>query len=180
LAPSIDLSAVRVGGEHELATGDRMTTCVAGYLPRGAFAGGTANLGWMCEERDPRVGARKLRAALLSGSAGEFTKAVQLVSAAGWYQMPIYAAVRIGCCADPKPLVLPEPAEGCPRMDRSLNELGGDVVAARDHQPALKGYTEAVQCATRTGRARVYGQTGAPGVEHRMVFEHFVKLLRSP
>jgi hypothetical protein len=179
-APSIDLSDVPVTGATEVAAGSRMAVCVAGYLPKGAFEKKAPDVGWVCEESDPRAGGNKLRSAVVTGAGGKVTDAMKLVSKLGWYQMAAYAVVHAGCCADAKPLELPPPGPSCPRMDVVLRDLGASVVAERDHEQAMTEFAEAVQCEVRAKRHREFGQKGAPSAAQKQAFEDLVKLLRAP
>ena len=107
-AKEIDLGEVPVTGESTALTGDKTATCVAGYLPKGAFAR-APNMEWMCGEKDPREGAAKLRVAVVQGSPpiGGPTEAMKIFSQLGWYDMAAFAVVRAGCCADSEPIACP-------------------------------------------------------------------------
>ncbi|HMJ11862.1 MAG TPA: hypothetical protein VK524_10640, partial [Polyangiaceae bacterium] len=114
VSKKIDLSDVPVTGETEVATGDKLATCVAGYLPKGTFAK-PPSMAPLCEETDPRAGGSKLRTAVVAGArpGAPPTDAMKLVSRLGWYEMATFAVIRSGCCPDAKPLSLPEPSKGC-------------------------------------------------------------------
>ena len=97
----IALNEIPVTGESNQLTGDKMATCVAGYLPKGAFAK-PPDVSWMCNERDPREGGMKLRSAVVQGApAGAPTDAMKLLSV--WVaEMAAFAVIRAGRCADRK------------------------------------------------------------------------------
>jgi hypothetical protein len=126
---SIDLSEVPVTGEKEAATGNKMATCVAGYLPKGAFGDTTPDFAWICAERDPRDGGAKLHSTLVASKPKDkVTDAMKAFGRLGWYEMAAYAVVYRGCCADAPPLTLPEPGAGCPKLDAALNTVGREAV----------------------------------------------------
>ena len=179
-APSIDLAAVPVTSESEVATGDKTTTCVAGYLPKGAFARKAPDFGWLCAEADPRVGARKLRAAVIEGGGGTTTKAMKLVSKLGWYRMAAYSVVYAGCCVDAGPLTLPDPSAGCGRMDEPLNKLGRQVVSERDYAESLQQFEEAAKCEVRAKRSKLYRQKRKPDSSQQQAFHDLIQAFRSP
>jgi len=177
-AASIDLSEVPLTGESDMATGDPMATCVAGYLPRGAFVGSAPDLGWVCDEPDPRSGATKLHSAVVKGGGGRVTKAMKLMSQLGWYQMAAYSVVYAGCCAEAKPLELPKASDGCPPMASPLSELGAAVVAERDPDTFLKGFQEAIRCEVKANRVQEFRQKGAPVGAEETAFAELVQALR--
>jgi hypothetical protein len=179
-APRIDLSAVPVTGESDLATGNRVATCVAGYLPKDAFGGKPPKMDWLCSERDPRQGGQKLRAAVVTGGSGKVTEAMKIMSQLGWYEMAAYAVVYAGCCVDSGPLQLPKPSKDCPLMDQALNALGGLVVAERDHTDALRQFDESAKCEVSAHRAALFRRKGPPGPAEEAAFDQLVKLVQSP
>ena len=80
-------------GQSNQLTGDKMATCVAGYLPKGSFAK-PPDVSWMCGERDPREGGMKLRAAVVQGApAGAPSEAMKLFSRLGWYELAAFAVI---------------------------------------------------------------------------------------
>src|SRR5690606_36450848 len=126
---AIDLGEVPVTGAKAAATGNRMATCVAGYLPQGSFVV-TPDLDWVCGEADPRIGAERLRTAIVfGGNQVQVTEAMKIFSRIGWYDMPAYAVVRAGCCPDAKPLELPEVVEPCPDMTGALRDIAKAVLS---------------------------------------------------
>jgi hypothetical protein len=178
---AIDLSEVPVTGEREVTTGDKLTTCVAGYLPKGAFAKPPGMSGF-CEETDPRAGGAQLRAAVVSGArpgAGP-TDAMKLVSRLGWYEMATFAVIRSACCADAKPLALPAPSKDCPALDGPLRELGKAVMNNQGYEAPLKEYATGVACEVRAGRAALYNRTALPHPGEEAAFMELVKTLQTP
>jgi hypothetical protein len=133
------------------ATSDKTGSCVAGYMPKGSFDK-TPDMGWMCEETDPRAGAEKLRVAVISGAKGSTTEAMKIFARIGWYDMAAFAVVRSGCCENAKPLALPPPSPGCSAMDEALRDVGSAVVSARSYDDALKKYTASIHCEMNAGK----------------------------
>jgi hypothetical protein len=178
---AIDLSEVPVTGEKDIATGDKLATCVAGYLPKGAFAK-PPDVGPICGETDPRNGGLKLRSAVVAGAptgAGP-TDAMKIFSRLGWYEMAAFAVIRSGCCTDAKPLALPAPAKGCEPIDAALRELGKAVVNGQNYEQSLKAYSEAIKCEVRSGKTAAYNRAGPPQGGEEKAFIEFVKTVQSP
>jgi hypothetical protein len=103
----IDLGEVPVTGESEkpVAPADKLSSCVMGYMPKDSFA--TApDFSGVCDQTDPRVGADKLRVAIVSSApkTGTPTEAQKIFARIGWYDMAAFAVARAGCCPDAKPL----------------------------------------------------------------------------
>jgi hypothetical protein len=180
-AKAIDLGEVPVTGESTVLTGDKTATCVAGYLPKGAFAR-APKLDWMCGEKDPREGASKLRVAVVQGSPpiGGPTEAMKIFSQLGWYDMAAFAVVRAGCCVDSEPIVLPDPSPNCGRMDEPLRELGRTVIVGQPHETALKAYEQAIGCELTANRAALYRRAGRPHSSEAVAFGELVKVIQSP
>jgi serine/threonine protein kinase len=177
----IDLSEVPVTGETEVATGDKLATCVAGYLPKGAFDKPPV-MAPLCDETDPRAGGSKLRAAVVGGArpGSPPSEAMKLVSRLGWYEMATFAVIRAGCCPEAKPISLPPPSKSCSPMDAALRELGKAAVNGQSYEQPLKAYSEAVACEVRNGRAPLYRRTAAPQGGEEAAFSEFVKSVQTP
>jgi hypothetical protein len=178
---AIDLSEVPVTGEKQAATGDKLSTCVAGYLPRGAFAK-PPDLSALCSEQDPRAGTAKLHAAIASGAraGAEPTAAMKIWSRLGWHELLAFSVIRSGCCPDAKPLSLPNPSSGCPAMDAPLREVGKAVVNNQNYETPLKAFSDAITCEAGHGRAALYGRTGKPDPAEEAAFLELVKAVQAP
>jgi hypothetical protein len=175
-ASAIELGEVPVTAGSEISLGNKLATCVAGYLPKGAFSK-APDVDWLCSVTDPRIGGEKLHGAVVSGAAkGETTDAMKIFSRIGWYDMAAFAVVRAGCCADAKPIASPEARESC-SMDTALREVGDAVVAARDVQEPLKKYTESIHCELNQGGAKGLRRSGRPEGGEDTAFLDLVKKL---
>ncbi|MEB2313350.1 MAG: protein kinase [Sorangiineae bacterium] len=175
----IDLSEVPVTGETASLTGDKMATCVAGYLPKGAFKD-APEMDWLCGTVDPRDGAAKLRTAIVQGSAGGVSDAMKLMSRLGWYDMAAFAVARSGCCTDAKPLELPAPTQGCGRADAALDTLGHALAGSRPYEPALDAFTSAIECEAKAGRASLFRRNAPPASSERSAFIELIHALQAP
>jgi serine/threonine protein kinase len=175
-AKAIDLSEVPVTGEEQKQAIelDKVSSCVANYLPKGAF-GKSPDLTWMCTESDPNKGAQSLRVAIVgSAPKGTLTDAMKLAARLGWYDMAAFAVVRAGCCEDPKPLATPEPGKGCDSVADSLHEIAKAVIAGRSYDEPFKKYTGAIHCELNQGKAPVLGRTQRPQPGEDSAFKEFV------
>jgi hypothetical protein len=174
-ASAIELGEVPVTAGSEISLGNKLATCVAGYLPKGAFSK-APDVDWLCSVTDPRTGGEKLHGAVVSGAPkGQTTDAMKIFSRIGWYDMAAFAVVRAGCCADAKPIALPEARSEC-SMDTALREVGDAVVAARDVQEPLKKYTESIHCELNHG-AKGLRRSGRPEGGEDTAFLDLVKKL---
>lgn len=179
----IDLGEVPVTGESDktVASADKLTSCVMGYMPKDSF-GSAPDFSGVCDQTDPRVGADKLRIAVV-GSAPKVTgptEAQKIFSRIGWYDMAAFAVVRAGCCPDAKPLELPEPSTGCDNMALALTALGQEVLANHAVDEPLKKYTAAVHCELNVGRGGQFRKAARPAGGEDSAFLELVKLVQTP
>jgi len=180
----IDLGEVPVTGESDkaLAATDKVSSCVMGYMPPNTF-GSVPDFSGICEQTDPRVGADKLRVAIV-GSAPKSgalpTDAQKIFARMGWYDLAAFAVVRAGCCPDAKPLELPEPSKTCGSMSEALREVGQEVVANHPAEESLKKYTAAIHCELNSGRGAVFRKAERPAGGEDSAFLELVKAVQSP
>jgi hypothetical protein len=161
------------GDETQLGT--KLASCVAGYLPKGAF-GKPPAVEWLCGETDPRDGADKLHSVIVGAAPKGVgpTDAMKIFSRIGWYALPAFAVVRAGCCPGAAPLALPE--EHC-EMSAALREVGDAVVASKDPVPPLKKYTESIHCELNHGGAKLLRRAERPAGGEDTAFLELVKHL---
>ena len=177
-AKAIDLSEVPVTGEEHSVDLGKTGSCVASYLPKGAFSK-EPDLGSLCSSTDPNKGAQDLRVALVSNAPkGGVTDAMKLWSRLGWYDMAAYAVVRAGCCEEPKDLTLAEPAKGCDAMADALRDLSKDVTGGKPYEDSLKKYTGAIHCELNAGHTQVPGRTQRPQPGEDTAFKDFVAAIQ--
>jgi hypothetical protein len=176
---AIDLGDVPVTGESETIGGDKLTSCVTGYLPKDSF-GKPPDFGWVCDEVDPRTGADKLRVAVVSAApkGGAPTEAMKIFARIGWYDMAAYAVVRAGCCLDAKPLKLPEPSPSCSDMAEALQDIGKEVAAVRSPEEALKKYTAAIHCELNAARGATFRRNQRPAGGEDSAFLELIKAIQ--
>jgi hypothetical protein len=174
---AIELGEVPVTGGSEHLLGNKLATCVAGYLPKGAFSK-APDVDWVCTETDPRVGGEKLHGAVVSaaGRGGGPTDAMKIFARIGWYDMAAFAVVHNGCCMDAKAIALADGKPEC-AMDAALRELGDAVVAAREIEGPLKKYTESIHCELNRGGAGRLRRSGRPEGGEDTAFRDLVKKL---
>jgi hypothetical protein len=175
------LEEVGVTGQKQPLTGDKMASCVAGHLPKGAFA--TApDLGWLCNETDPRNGRDKLMVAIITGApkGAPATHAMKLFSRMGWYQMCAFAVVRAGCCPEASPISLPDESPECPSMAQGLRDVGHAVAAGQDYEGPLKFYTQGVHCELNLGRGKKFRRYDHPAGGEDTAFRSLIAALQQP
>ncbi|HWA74235.1 MAG TPA: hypothetical protein VG937_17950 [Polyangiaceae bacterium] len=174
-AKAIDLSEVPVTGEDQKQAIelDKAASCVANYLPKGAF-GKSPDLAFLCAESDPNKGAQGLRVAIVGNAPkGTLTDAMKLSSRLGWYDMAAFAVIRAGCCEDPKPLVTPEASKGCDSLSESLQEIAKAVIANRSYEEPFKKYSAAIHCELNLGHPAL-GRNARPQPGEDTAFKEFV------
>ncbi len=179
----IDLGEQPVTGESDkaVATTDKVSSCVMGYLPKNTF-GSAPDFSGLCEMTDPRAGADKLRVAVV-GSApktGGATDAMKIFARIGWYDMAAFAVVRAGCCPDAKPLELPEASKTCSDMAEALRAVGQEVVANHPAEEPLKKYTAAIHCEISVGRGQLFRKAERPAGGEDTAFLELVKAIQAP
>lgn len=175
-AASIDLSEVPVTGvEHTVELG-KEASCVASYLPKGAF-GRSPELGWLCEENNSLKGAKKLRHAIVAGAAkpNDPTDAMKLISRMGHYDMAAHAVIRAGCCIDAKPLTVFDPSPGCESLSELLSSIGRDVVSSEPVDETLGRYEEAIRCEFSKGRGAMLGRDAPPKADEGKAFRELLQ-----
>jgi hypothetical protein len=154
VVPEPSASAVEVKEAVMAATptnlGSKLAACTASYLPKGAF-GGAPDVEFLCTETDPRTGAGKLHAAVVSAAPKGGvppTDAMKIFARIGWYDMAAFAVVRAGCCPEAPPISLPDAQCG---MDASLRAIGEAVIASKPTAEPLKAYTDSIHCELNRG-----------------------------
>jgi hypothetical protein len=178
-ARAIDLREVPVKSDKDASTGNTMATCVSGYLPKGAFVA-TPSFDWLCSETDPRLGADRLRNAIVhGGNQIHVTEAMKLFSRIGWYDMPVYAIVRGGCCPDAKPIELPAPIEPCPDMGQALRDIAKAAIASQSIDDPLGRYTKSANCEISANRAYIYKRHGKPLYHQEQTFRELLKAIQT-
>jgi hypothetical protein len=177
----IDLGEVPVTGESEksVATTDKVSSCVMGYMPKDTFAS-APDFSGVCDITDPRAGADKLRVAVVGSGpkAGGASEAMKIFARIGWYDMAAFAVVRAGCCPDAKPLELPEPSKSCGDMAEALRSVGQEVVTNHPAEEPLKKYTAAIHCELNAGRGGLFRKTTRPAGGEDSAFLELVKAIQ--
>ncbi|HSU38724.1 MAG TPA: hypothetical protein VLJ38_04120 [Polyangiaceae bacterium] len=173
-ASALQIGDVPVTGEDDVRIGSKLAACVSSHLPKGTFNKAPA-VEWLCSETDPRVGADKLHAAIVSGAPrGAVTDSMKIFSRIGWYAMPVFAVVRVGCCPGAKPLALPD--EHC-AMSAALTGVGDAVEASEDVTEPLKKYTDSIHCELNHGGAKMLRRAERPAGGEDTAFLELLKHL---
>lgn len=148
-ASAVEVNDVAVMAATPTNLGSKLAACTAGYLPKGAFDK-APDMEFLCSETDPRAGAGKLHAAIVTGApkGGAPTDAMKIFARIGWYDMAAFAVVRAGCCPESAPLSLPDAKCG---MDGALRQVGEAVIASKPVAEPLKAYTDSIHCELNRG-----------------------------
>jgi hypothetical protein len=154
--------------------GSKLAACTASYLPPGSFTSGP-DVEWLCTETDARLGANKLRSAVVSAAPkGGPSDAMKIFARIGWYDMAAFAVVRAGCCPEAPTLSLPE--EKC-EMAAALRAVGDAVISTRDLGEPLKTYTESIHCELNRGGAKWLRRSERPAGGEDTAFLELIKRL---
>ncbi|HYO96476.1 MAG TPA: protein kinase [Polyangiaceae bacterium] len=177
-AKPVDLSEVPVTGEGQNIDIGKTASCVASYLPKGAFVR-EPQLGWLCEELNPTKGAEKLRVAVVAAAptSGGPTDAMKIFSRLGWYDMAAFAIIRTGCCEDPQALSLPDAAGSCDSLPDALRDIGREVIANKSYDEPLKRYSGSLDCLFSAGRGPALGRAQRPQPAEAAAFQELVEAM---
>lgn len=175
----LDLTEVPVMGAEQTQSDNATASCVAGYLPKGAFAK-APDLEWLCTEPDPRKGADRLRSAIVEGAPTAASDAMRLFGRLGWYDMAAYAVVRAGCCGEGKTLELPKPSPKCSDMGQALAAVGHSIMANGEVEQALEAYRSTVQCEISAGRAKEFKHEARVDGGEGSTFREFIRGVLQP
>jgi hypothetical protein len=180
VVPEPGASAVEVKEALMAATptnlGSKLAACTASYLPKGAF-GKAPDVAFLCTETDPRIGAGKLHAAVVSAATKGGvppTDAMKIFARIGWYDMAAFAVVRAGCCPEAPPISLPDSQCG---MDASLRAIGEAVIASKPTVDPLKAYTDSIHCELNRGGAKWLRRSERPAGGEDTAFLELLKNL---
>jgi serine/threonine-protein kinase len=147
-----------------------VTTCIAKLFPGEPFEPDT-KLGGICEEVDPRRGAKLLRSEIARRGLvrRETTGAMRAWAVLDWYELAAFATARGACCAGPiSPLDLPPAVGTCPDLGPLLDALAEAARSDADPAPAIAAFDRAVRCVARghelnASLSSPYTYKGAPG-----------------
>lgn len=177
----ISLEAVAVTGEETapVAIDDKLTSCVAAYLPKGSLLK-PVDLAFLCDAADPKQNAPKLRSAVVSAGAGKTTPAMKIWSRLGWYELVAHSVLRSGCCLEPAALSFPDPSPGCEALAPALSETAAKIISAEPFDDALESFTAAATCEAKAGKAAAFGQSGPPQPYQEAALRELVRGVQGP
>jgi len=137
-----------------------MAGCLRPLLPKGSLADSTdGGLGFLCKERDPRVGSSQLRTFVVESRGKGVTPAMKEWAHLSWYELAVFAVARARCCPSAPALSLPSNGGVCAPLDTALDALGRAVAADRDVAAALGRFDQSVLCLLAKGGAGPYQYT---------------------
>jgi hypothetical protein len=173
-ASAVEVNDVAVSAATTTNLGSKVAACTASYLPKGAF-GKPPDVEFLCTETDPRAGAGKLHAAIMTAAPkGPPSEAMKIFARIGWYDMAALAVVRAGCCPEAPPLSLPDAKCG---MDASLRQIGDAVISSKDVKEPLKAYTDSIHCEMNRGGGKWLRRTERPAGGEDTAFLDLLKHL---
>jgi hypothetical protein len=79
----------------------------------------------------------------------------------GWFELPVYATLRAGCCPGAPPIELPQVlGSTCAPPGDAIHALGVATAEGGDVTAAIRAYRKNVSCLVETGSSLAYGQRG--------------------
>lgn len=154
----------RSGARTPIPAAD-VSSCVASMFPAETFVA-TPDQGWVCEQRDPRQGAERMREEVVkAGLDRDVSEGMREWAMLGWYELPAFVSIRARCCAGAEPVVLPASDGTCRSLEEVLRDLGQRVVESADDaalEEAVDAYSKTIFCLMKTGTARLYGRYPTP------------------
>jgi|GEM_PF-636220 len=155
-----------------LPSEEEIAACVERVSPAGSFHE-PPQVAWLCELSDPRAGYRRMKVAVVRGSAGRLTEAMSLWSRLNWYGMAAVAVLRGACCGEPRPFELP-PTTGCDDTAAALDGLARAVAARQQLGPAVERYARSIGCQSAAGRSAYFHLEASLGGGEATTFQEFL------
>ena len=109
-----------------------------------------------------------------------FRDELRLFSKMGAYDQLAFSVVRAGCCPDAPALTLPDPSEGCGRMDEIVNHLGKQVVDGQAYEASLSKFAETLECEVKAGHGAEFRGNMPQAKEGREGFIEYVAEFEKP
>jgi hypothetical protein len=153
-----------------------LDACVAAWFLPASFDPDT-DLSFLCSECDGRRGTVKLRGAIVAGGKGKrVTPAMHEWARLGWFELPVYAALRASCCEGAPPIDLPRlAASSCTPPRDPVQALGAAAAAGGDLTSAIRAYRKAVSCLVEVGDFPAYGREGPIADGEETAFRAFAE-----
>jgi len=171
-----DRQGDRAVAPASLPSEEEIAACVARVSPPGSFHE-PPRVAWLCEVPDPRAGYRRMKVAVVRGSAGQLTPAMSLWSRLNWYGMAAVAVLRGACCGEPRPFELP-PTTGCDDTAAALDELARAVAAREQIGPAVARYARSVGCQSASGRSAYFDLEASLGGGEATTFQEVLDFVQ--
>ena len=150
-----------------------ITRCITDFFPEGSFDG-LQDLGFVCDQPDPRKGALTMRSRVVIGARGFVTPAMHEWSRLEWHEIAVWAIFRHVCCAEPSPLQLPPPVRDCPSLAEAADGLGRAYGAGESLAESIVQFQRAAECA-HVGKASGYRYAAGPISGGQVTFAGFLE-----
>jgi serine/threonine protein kinase len=125
------------------------SACIAALFPASTFGAAQPELAFVCDEPDPRKGAPRMRARIVTASRGGLTQGMQEWSRLGWYELVVWGVLRGACCGAVEPLVeLPESPPRCEPLLPAVENAARTIVARDKEQldPHVAAFEKVGMC----------------------------------
>ncbi len=157
--------------------------CMKPLFHPGTFRSKKPKLGFVCRQKDARLGGIALRKAVIVGIRKTSSKpAMREWNQLGWYELAAFVTLRNKCCSAPPRLETATGFKQC-RLDAALLALGTEAAKANEDSiaKAVDDFQAAVTCLVRNGASRGFKQPGArPKASAVATFLTLVKRLNGP
>lgn len=150
------------------------SACVASYFPPETFAV-QQDLGFVCEEPDPRKGTPRMRARIVMGSRGVLTPGMDEWARLGWYELVVWATLRAGCCPGVPVIEIPESEPPCDALGPPAERTARALVAHQQTEAAehLAAFEKGAMC-MQFQEKKLFKYTNPPRSGGQLAFNKFV------
>ena len=154
---------------------DDLLTCAARSFPPDTFDP-DADLEFLCNDRDGRKAAQRLRRAIVAGGRGaRISEAMREWSRYRWYELPVLTTVRARCCPGAAPVEVPTVSAACASRRSSVFAVASAAAGdGGELDGALREYRRFVACLMESGDFPAFGQDAPIGAGEEAAFRALV------
>jgi len=152
---------------------DDVGECVQSYFLPSTFQS-TKRFDFLCKDADFRGINSQLYRRIVAAGGGKVTPGMKEWSKFNWYELPVTAVVRHGCCpTDVKPIQLPKLGGSCKELSSVLDDMVAEPPAPAAVATRAGGFADALNCLFKNGISRPFHYGKLPTGANRAAFEAF-------
>jgi serine/threonine protein kinase len=174
-APKLVSTAAPSASVTRSPQADDLLTCAARSFPPDTFDP-DADLEFLCNDRDGRKAAQRLRRAIVAGGRGaRISEAMREWSRYRWYELPVLTTVRARCCPGAAPVEVPTVCAACASRRSSVYAVASAAAGdGGELDGALREYRRFVACLMESGDFPAFGQDAPIGAGEEAAFRALV------